>query len=353
MIKFKRSFAALLVGAMMLTACSSKTEKPAKVEEPAKKEEKVENKTIKYVMITDVGGVNDQSFNQSAHEGLKELEKDGIAKISFIESKQESDYKGNLELAVDGGNDLIAGIGFALGKALKESAEANPNQKYTIIDFSWGAETPKNVVATSFADHENSFLAGYLAGALTKSNKVGFIGGVDSPLIKRFEAGFRAGVELAAKDNNKTVEVVAQYAESFSDQAKGKAIANSMYSNGADMIFHAAGAVGVGVIESAKENDKFVFGVDRDQSYLAPEYVVASTIKKVNEAIKSVGKDLANGKFQGGETLEFSLKTNGVDVKYGQEDKLKVKISDELKGKIDELKKSIIDGKIVVPTEVK
>lgn len=352
-MKFKKSLAAFLVGAMVLTGCSSKKEEPMN-KEPKKMEEKAEKKDmIKYVMVTDVGGVNDQSFNQSAHEGLKDLEKEGIAKISFIESKQESDYKGNLENAVDGKNDLIAGIGFALANAVKESAMANPDQKYTIIDSTWGPETPKNVVATIFADHENSFLAGYLAGALTTSNKVGFIGGVDSPLIKKFEAGFRAGVELAAKDNNKKVEIISQYAESFVDQAKGKAIANSMYSAGADMIFHAAGGVGIGVIESAKENQKFVFGVDRDQSYLAPEYLVASTIKKVNEAIKSVGKDLANGKFPGGETLEFSLKTNGVDIKYGQEDKLKIKISEELKGKIEEIKKSIIEGKIVVPTEMK
>ena len=117
--------------------------------------------------------------------------------------------------------------------------------------------------------------------------------------------------------------------------------------------FHASGGTGNGVIESAKENKKFVFGVDRDQSYLTPEYVIASTIKKVNEAIKSVGKDLYEGKFRGGETIEFSLKTNGVDVAYGKEDQLKIKIPNELKQKIEELKKSIADGKITVPTEVK
>ena len=349
-MKLKKTFAALLVGAMILPGCSSKPNES----KDTKTEEKKENtkKPIKYAMVTDTGGVNDQSFNQSAYEGLKELEKEGIIeKPTYVESKQASDYKTNLETLLDAKNDLIAGIGFALAKDIEAAAKANPDQKYVII--SSFENTPKNLIGTIFADNENSFLVGYLAGTLTTSNKVGFVGGITSPLIKKFEAGFRAGVELAAKDNNKKVEVVAQYAESFGDATKGKAIANSMYSSGVDMIFHASGGTGNGVIESAKENKKFVFGVDRDQSYLAPEYVVASTIKKVNEAIKSVGKDLYEGKFRGGETIEFSLKTNGVDVAYGKEDQLKIKIPDELKQKIEELKKSIADGKITVPTEVK
>lgn len=350
-MKFKKTLSALLVGAMILTGCSSKPKEEKKTE--TKTEQKSDKKVIKYGMITDVGGVNDQSFNQSAYEGLQELEKEGIAKISYIESKQQSDYKTNLENSLDAENDLIACIGFALAKDMLAAAKANPNQKYVIIDSSYGADTPKNVVGTAFADHENSFLAGYIAGTLTTANKVGFVGGEESPLIKKFEAGFRAGVELAAKDSNKKVEIVDQYANSFTDATKGKAIANSMYTSGVDIIFHAAGNVGTGVIESAKENDKFVFGVDRDQSYLAPEYVIASTIKKVNEAIKSVGKDLADGKFAGGTTIEFSLKTNGVDIAYGKEDKLKIKIPAELKSKVEELKKEIASGKIVVPTEVK
>lgn len=349
-MKFKKTFAALLVGAMILTGCSSKPEG----KKETKTEEKKENtgKKIKYAMVTDTGGVNDQSFNQSAYEGLKDLEKEGLATISYVESKQASDYKGNLETLLDSKNDLIAGIGFALAKDMEAAAKANPDQQYVIIDSAF-ENTPKNLIGTIFADNENSFLVGYIAGTLTTSNKVGFVGGVTSPLIKKFEAGFRAGVELAAKDNKKTVEVVAQYAESFGDATKGKAIANSMYTSGVDMIFHAAGGTGNGVIESAKENQKFVFGVDRDQSYLAPEYVIASTIKKVNEAIKSVGKELAEGKFRGGETIEFSLKTNGVDVAYGKEDQLKIKIPNELKQKIEELKKSIAEGKVTVPTEVK
>lgn len=352
-MKFKKSLAALLVGAMILTGCSGKKDATKDKKSETKTEEKSDKKMIKYGMVTDVGGVNDQSFNQSAYEGLKELEKEGVAKISYVESTQQSDYKTNIETSLDAGNDLIACIGFALANDMLASAKANPDQKYVIIDSSYGDKTPKNVVGTIFADHENSFLIGYLAGTLTKSNKVGFIGGADSPLIKKFEAGFREGVKFAEKDTNKKVEVLSQYADSFTDATKGKAIANSMYSSGADMIFHAAGGVGTGVIESAKENKKFVFGVDRDQSYLAPEYLIASTIKKVNVAIKTVGEQLASGKFQGGSTIEFSLKTNGVDIAYGKEDKLKLKISDKLKEKIEELKKEIASGKIVVPTEVK
>ena len=180
---------------------------------------------MKIAMVTDVGGVNDQSFNQSAWEGLKRAEKDFGVKIAYKESKQDADYSPNMETLTDAGYDLIWGIGFLMGDAIKETAEINPDQKYAIIDFSYGDETPQNVACAVFQEEEPSFLVGYIAGKMTKSNKVGFVGGIKFPLIEKFEYGYMAGVKLANPD----VEVLRQYAESFTDAAKGKAITNNMY----------------------------------------------------------------------------------------------------------------------------
>ena len=155
-MKLKKTFAALLVGAMILTGCSSSPKETKETKTEEKKEST--KKPIKYAMVTDTGGVNDQSFNQSAFEGLKDLEKDGIIeKASYVESKQASDYKTNLETLLDTKYDLIAGIGFALAKDIEAAAKANPDQKYVIID-SFFENTPKNLIGTIFADNENSFL---------------------------------------------------------------------------------------------------------------------------------------------------------------------------------------------------
>ena len=218
-------------------------------------------KKIKIAMVTDVGGVNDQSFNQSAWEGLQRAQKDFGIKVSYKESRQDADYAPNMETLTDAGFDLIWGIGFLMGDAIKETAQINPDQKYAIIDFSYGKDTPKNVVGVVFQEEQPSFLVGYIAGKLTKANKVGFVGGIKFPLIEKFEYGYMAGVKMA----NPNCKILSQYAESFTDAAKGKAIANNMYQQGADIVFHASGGVGDGVIEAAKEKGKWAIGVDKEK----------------------------------------------------------------------------------------
>jgi basic membrane protein A len=190
-----------------------------------------------------------------------------------------------------------------------DAAKQNPDQKYAIIDFAWD-ETPKNLVGVVFKAEQASFLVGYIAGRMTKTGKVGFVGGMSFPVIWGFEYGYRAGVMQANKD----VEVLGQYAESFTDAAKGKSIANSMYQQGADIVFHAAGGAGDGVIEAAKEQGKWAIGVDRDQNYLAPDNVLTSAMKRVDNAIFNVAKDLVEGKWQGGSTISYGLAEGGVDI---------------------------------------
>ncbi|NNK13197.1 MAG: BMP family ABC transporter substrate-binding protein [Desulfofustis sp.] len=297
--------------------------------------------TMKIAMVTDVGGVNDQSFNQSAWEGLKRAEKDFGIKVAYKESKQDADYAPNMETLTDAGYDLIWGIGFLMGDAIKETAEINPDQKYAIIDFSYGDETPQNVACAVFQEEEPSFLVGYIAGKMTKSNMVGFVGGIKFPLIEKFEYGFMAGVKLANPD----AEVLRQYAESFTDAAKGKAITNNMYQQGADIVFHASGGVGDGVIEAAKEKGKWAIGVDKDQNFLAPDNVLTSAMKRVDNAIYDIGKRLIAGEFAGGETVVYNLKNDGVGIAPTSDKHVPAKILIE----VDDLVAKIKAGEIVVP----
>ena len=298
-------------------------------------------KKIKVAMVTDVGGVNDQSFNQSAWEGLTRTKTDLDAKIAYKESKQDADYAPNLETLTDAEYDLIWGIGFLMGDAIKATAQLNPDQKYAIIDYFYGPETPKNVACAVFQEEQPSFLVGYIAGKMTKANKVGFVGGIKFPLIEKFEYGFMAGVKLANPD----AEVLRQYAESFTDAAKGKAITNNMYQQGADIVFHAAGGVGDGVIEAAKEKKQWAIGVDKDQNYLAPDNVLTSAMKRVDNAIFDMVKQLKDGSFAGGKAVVYNLSNDGVSIAPTSKKHVPADILAEVDGLIAKIKA----GEIVVP----
>ncbi len=320
-----KKIVALLLAVMMaasVTACGSKagtTSSAAASAAPSAAEESKAEATpaktdFKVAMVTDTGGVNDQSFNQSAWEGLQKLSADTGAIVKYTESKQESDYATNLDKAADDGNKLIWGVGFAMADALTNAAKQNTDINYAIVDVSYGDKTPSNVTGVVFRAQEPSFLVGYIAAKTTKTGKVGFVGGIEGDVISQFEYGYKAGVAYAAKEMGKKITVDAQYAESFGDAAKGKAIATKMYSSGCDIVFHAAGNVGVGVIEAAKEANKYVIGVDRDQAYLAPKNVITSALKLVNQAVDLVSKEAMDGKEIGGKTYAYGLTENAVGI---------------------------------------
>ena len=303
---------------------------------------------LKVTMVTDTGGVSDQSFNQSAWEGLQNAEKELDVSASYKESNQDADYVPNLETVLDDGNDLIWGIGFKLESAIHDAAENNPDQKYGIVDYSYeddGKETPENVMCVMFNDEHSSFLVGYIAAQMTETDKVGFVGGIEGPVIDRFDYGYQAGVDYSNQETGKDVKVLRQYAESFGDAAKGKAITLQMYQQGADIVFHAAGNVGTGVIEAAKEQNKYAIGVDRDQNELAPDNVITSAIKRVDLGTYNGTKDVLEDNFQGGETIRYGLENGAVDI-APTSDKL---VSKEILDKVETIKKDITDGKIEVP----
>lgn len=300
-MNFKKVMAIGLAASMTLSlaACGAPKEK---------EENKVSGQKSDFsvAMITDTGGINDQSFNQSAWEGLQQLNQEKGAKVNYIESKQASDFVTNLERLGDSGAKLLWGIGYACADAVLEAAESNPDLQYAIVDNSY-ENTPDNVTGVIFRAQEPSFMVGYVAGRTTETNKVGFVGGISSGFIDQFQYGYEAGVQYAAKELGKKIEVSVQYAESFSDVAKGKAIANKMYSDGCDVVYHAAGGTGIGVIEAAKEANKWVIGVDRDQAYLAPDNVLTSALKLVGKAVKEVSVEVMEGKHIGGQTLVYGL----------------------------------------------
>jgi basic membrane protein A len=303
------------------------------------------DKPLKIGMVTDVGGVNDQSFNQSAWEGLQKAKKELGIKASYQESKQDADYQANLETLYDAGNGLIWGIGFKMADAILTAAKQNPKQKYAIVDYTYESKTPPNVLGVMFKAEEGAFLAGYISAKMSKTNTIGFIGGMSVPIIHAFQYGFKAG----AKQANKNIVILEQYSESFTDAAKGKAIANQMISKNADVIFHAAGAVGDGVIEAAKEKNKMAVGVDRDQNYLAPKNVITSSMKRVDNAIFQVVADLKKGIFKGGTTQNFGLKDGAVDIAPTTEKMIPAALLKE----VQTLKKKIADGKIKAPANEK
>ncbi|MBU5425901.1 BMP family ABC transporter substrate-binding protein [Tissierella pigra] len=301
---------------------------------------------IKVGMVTDEGGVNDQSFNQSAWEGLEQAQQELGVTAKYQESHQEADYAPNFETLLDAGNDLIWGIGYKLADAALAAAEANPDTKYGIIDSAYGDDTPENMVGVLFKAEQPSFLVGYIAGRMTETNKIGFVGGIEGEVIGSFDYGFQAGVQYAAKELGKEITVLSQYADSFSDAAKGKSIATNMYQQGMDVVFHAAGGVGDGVIEAAKEQNKWVIGVDRDQSDMAPDNVLTSAMKRVDIGVYNIVKALKDGNFPGGTTVTYGLADNGAVDIAPTSDK---HVPADILTKVEEIKQDIINGKIEVP----
>lgn len=287
---------------------------------------------VKVALVTDTGGVDDKSFNQSAWEGLQawgkehKLSKD--SGYTYFQSNSESDFANNMSSAVDQGYNLIFGVGFALHDAVADSASENEDVKYVIVDEV--VEGHDNVKSVLFADNEGAYLAGIAAAMQSKTNKVGFIGGQKSDTITRFEAGFTAGAKSVKPD----IDVQVQYAESFSDAAKGSTIASTMYASGVDVIYQAAGGTGTGVFTAAKEiNEKleaesdkkvWVIGVDRDQSaegnYTSSDnkesnFVLTSTIKQVGTVVKDISNaQLKGDEFEGGKTKTYGIKDGGVDI---------------------------------------
>jgi len=332
--------AALFVGGCVGTESSDS--KTASSNSAAGDKPAGEGKKLSVGMVFDSGGIGDKSFNDSANRGLERAKAELGVEVRTIDSKSEKDYTTNLSTLAEQGCDLVFAVGITQQNALNEVADNFPNTKFAIVD---AVVEKSNVRSLLFSEEQGSYLAGYLAGLASKSGKLGFVGGKDIPLIKKFEVGYAAGAKAA---NPKIEMLPAKYTDSWDDTNLGKQIAQVLFSQGADIVYHASGRCGVGVIQAAKEAGKMAIGVDSDQDDLAPGFVLTSMVKKVDEAVFSTIKDLKEGKFEAG-AKTFDLKSKGVgitELKFTKD-----KIPAGALEKISKVGEDIVSGKIVVPSK--
>jgi basic membrane protein A len=306
-------------------------------------------------IVFDVGGRGDKSFNDGAWNGAERAVRDLGAQVRFIEPGEGSDREAGLRLLAAEKLGLVVGVGFIFSDDLLQTAREYPNVRFAGVDYSLRTDSaghaippPPNLAALTFREEQGSFLVGALAALVGKSKKVGFVGGMDIPIIHKFEAGYRAGVMHVCPD----CTVIAQYAgvtpDAFRNPGRGKELALSQYQAGVNVIFHASGSTGLGVFEAARQTGKLAIGVDADQYAEAPGHVLTSMVKGVSAAVFDQIARVKNGTFRGG-VYEYGLKEGGVGYVYDEHNR--ALIPDSVHARIEQLRQDIIDGRIQVPTQ--
>jgi basic membrane protein A len=305
-------------------------------------------------IVLDIGGLGDKSFNDGAWRGADSAIKLLGTNVSLIEPGEGADRESGLRLFAAEKMDLVMGVGFAFSDDLTRLAKEYPNSNFAGIDFALATDSagntiapPSNLAALKFREEEGSFLVGALSALVGKSKKIGFVGGMEIPLIYKFEAGFRAGVKAVCPD----CTVIAQYAgvtpEAFKNPGKGKELALSQYQQGVNVIYHVSGGTGQGVFEAARITGKWAIGVDVDQYAEAPGHVLSSMLKRVDNATFNAISDVTSHTFKGG-VYSLGLKEKGVDYVYDAHNK--AMIPDSVHTKLEQLRQDIIDGRIKVPS---
>ncbi len=293
-------------------------------------------------IVLDVGGRGDKSFNDGAYAGGERASKTLGVGVRYIEPGDGTDREAGLRLLTAEGMHLVIGVGFIFTDDLTALAKEFPRTEFAGIDFAAGATPPPNLAAIRFREEEGSYLVGAIAALAGGSKKIGFVGGMDIPLIHKFEAGYRAGVAAVCPD----CVVIAQYAgatpEAFRNAPRGKDLAVSQYRAGVNVIFQAAGATGLGVFEAARESGKLVIGTDADQYDEAPGHVLTSMVKHVDVATYDVIQH-----FKGG-VQEFGLADGGISYVYDAHNR--ALIPDAVHATVDSLAAEIIAGRIHVPS---
>jgi len=340
--RFISSLAVVLILTLALVGCGKTSTTAPAPNEPVKK-------VFKVGLVTDMGGLNDHSFNFLANQGLEKAEKElGITK-GVVESKQMTDYETNLTRFAQDKYNLIIAVGFLMHDAVEKVSKDYPDVKFMIIDSSI-TDRP-NVASAMFKTEQCGYLVGVMSGLLEKApgipnakgkNTVGLVGGMAIPPVNDYIAGFIQG----AKSVDSDIKIDLKYTGKFDDPALGKSTALSQIAGGADIVFHIAGGTGTGVIAAAKEKNVYAIGVDADQNYMAPENVITSALKGMDVATFDTIKGAMDNKFKSGEVF-FDLSNNGV----GFATPTKV-VPQAIVDKINDAAKQIKDGKIKVSTEM-
>lgn len=298
---------------------------------------------IKVALILDKGGKDDKSFNAAAYAGAEKAKKELGIQLKLVEAMDDAAIEATMRSFAQKKFDLIIGVGFVMIDGVRRVASQFPDLKFALVDSEVNLPNVHNLL---FEEHQGSFLMGVIAAHHSKGGKVGFLGGMDVPLIRRFQMGYEAG----AKYVNPKIKVVNNYVgvtgDAWNNPAKAKELALSQYNQGVDVIFGAAGASTYGLFDAAEEKKKLSIGVDSNQNWVKPGYVLTSMLKRVDVAVYDVIKESKDGKFTGG-TKRFGLANKGIDYALDQHnDKL---LSPENRKSLEEVKKLILSGKIKVP----
>jgi basic membrane protein A and related proteins len=303
-------------------------------------------------LVFDVGGRGDKSFNDAAFLGIERAVRELGIEAQYLEPGDGSDRESGIRLLAAAGFDLVIGVGFMFSDDMYTVAREYPKVRFACVDYAkFGpqgfVEPPPNMVALKFREEEGAFLVGAVAALTSRSGTVGFVGGMDIPLIRRFEAGYRAGVGHVCR----RCRVVAGYAgvtaDAFKNPAKGKELGLAQYGAGADVIFHASGSTGLGVFEAARERGTYAIGVDADQWREAPGRILTSMIKRVDVAVFETVRAAIDGSFRGGVNT-FGLKEGGIDYVYDAHNGPLVGATTH--ERVEALRSAIVAGRLTVPT---
>jgi basic membrane protein A and related proteins len=307
---------------------------------------------IKVGLVTDIGGLNDRSFNHLAYVGLQASESQLGVQGRVLTSKANSDYVPNLSTLARQGYDLVVAVGFLMADAVDTVAQKFPQTKFAIIDYPWEAlkNKPKNVQGLIFKQEQGGYLAGYLAGLIQKQNgmsrtkpgdTVSTVGGQKIPPVTSYIAGFQAGAKAA----DPGIKTLNDYSNDFVDQAKCKELALNQIAAGSDVVMQVAGGCGLGALDAASQQGVWGIGADADQSYLGP-YILTSALKRVDVSVLAAAKEVKGGSFAGGKSLVFDVKNGGVGI-----GKISPQVPAALVAKVQKVKAQIAAGKIVVPSQ--
>jgi basic membrane protein A len=292
-------------------------------------------------VVFDSGGRGDKSFNDSAYAGIERAQKEFELDVRTVDSKSIKDYETNLAALAEQGTQLVFAVGITQKEALEAVAPRFPNTKFAMIDAEIEAPNVRGII---FAEEQGSFLAGYAAALASKTGKIGFVGGMNIPLIRKFESGYIAGAKSAKPD----IQVLpSKYTESWDNVSLGKQSALALFNAGADVVYHASGRCGLGVIDAAKEKNALAIGVDSNQDDVAPGFVLTSMLKRVDEAVYNTIKDMKAGTDIAG-AKRYDLSTNGVGLTEMAH--TKDRLPADALARIEEAREGIIAGTIVVPT---
>ncbi len=298
---------------------------------------------FKPAVVYDMGGKFDKSFNEGVYAGIKRFEDETGVKVMEFEVTNETQREQAMTRMAQRGATIILGVGFAQADAINKVAAANPNKKFAIIDVSW-LDQP-NLRQYAFKEHEGSYLVGVAAALASKSGKVGFVGGMDIPLIRKFACGYVQGVKSVKPDAEVFQNMTGTTPSAWNDPGKGSELTQSQIDRGADVVYHAAGGTGIGVIRAAADAGKLAIGVDSNQNHLAPGSVLTSMMKRVDVAAYQTMKDAMSGTFETGVRV-LGLAEGGVD--WAQDEHNAKLINPEMKAKIDAASDAIKSGKVTV-----